>query len=808
MQVLSPDAIFLAGWLLLAFHAHRRGHTGRAILVAGLGMWLARYFSPFRDWLAGLGQDSLAEAQKFAWSEAWFFLETLGSAFSPLSWSYSVVLVAIGAASAVATIGVLWWALGRIGHMEARRRWFHRSVGLSACLFIAVPIAQQVNDVRQEFRSNTDIYESVQRHFSGNEKNLQLVPNGHRGMRVVVYIGESTSSMHWGLYGYPANTTPRLSAFAKAHPGFLEFDHVVSTHTLTSQSLLEALSIGLPGETEYQQITERERASLVGALNRLDIPTLLLSTQEATGVWNLVSSIVFSEAASQEYASPAGAMLGATTGQARVWDDVYFESALEKFRAFRPHGTAIAFLHSQAGHGGYAENIPESARLPPEPFLNDAAPYLVHGDLQFNAAGYGNLYEKAKEFVGPILLRLGHLPGGSNINDYDNAMRYVDSTLSRLFQQVAEEDDPTVVVYFSDHGESALTRAGHDSSRFQHEMIRVPFLMYFNQAARQANPDLFAQFEAAARAARPSTLAQVPATILALVGYRVVGSAHDYRGIGLDPEDALPPLVVRRLANETTYVRSRGAAREARRDAHDATDHATTIWLNRKTGAAQPDRPALCYDDANTWGKANRGAMVSDCLAVRLAADGDRLDAAPVVQGTHGWALRAATRVAAAHRIPLWFDGSHLSAGQACAGLQAWCQETESGTAESETGALPAKNLILELAPEAASLLPPACAALQAQGVSLFLRVPDSIVSNEARATAWGQSMVSGGWPAHYSLQSPPDVKAIEGLLSVSGARWALSNVSVDELPWPGTASAPGPEILRIRTDWDPNSRN
>lgn len=207
MQLLSPDAIFLAGWLLLAFRFYRRGRTGRAILVAGLGVWLARYFSPFRDWLAGLGQDSLAEAQKFAWSEAWFFLETLGSAFSPLSWSHSLVLVAIGAASAVATTAVLWWALGRTRHVEARH-WFHRSVGLSACLFISVPIAQQMNDVRQEFRSNTDIYESVRHQFAGNDKDVKLVPNGHPGMRVIVYIGESTSSMHWGLYGYPANTTP------------------------------------------------------------------------------------------------------------------------------------------------------------------------------------------------------------------------------------------------------------------------------------------------------------------------------------------------------------------------------------------------------------------------------------------------------------------------------------------------------------------------------------------------------------------------------------------------------------------------
>lgn len=806
MQILSPDAVFLAGFLLLAYFRYRRGRTGAAIVTAGLGVWLARYFSPLRDWLDGLGQDSLAEAQKFACSEAWFFLQTLGSAFSPLNWSHSLVLVAMGTATAVVTTGILWWALGRIRHLEVHR-WFDRSIGLSACLFVAVPIGQQMNDVRHEFRSNSDIYEGVRRQFADNETGLKLVPDGYRGMRVIVYIGESTTAMHWGLYGYPGNTTPGLSAFAKAQPGFLKFDHVVSTHTLTSQSLLEALSIGLPGELEHRPITERRRASLVGVLNRIDVPTLLLSTQEATGVWNLVSSIVFSRATSREYASPAGASLGATTGKARVWDDVYFGNAPERLRAFRPGGTAIAFLHSQAGHGGYAENIPGSARLPPEPFFEEAAPHLVYGDLQFNSAGYSNLYSRAQALIGPLLLRLGYLPGGSNVDDYDNAMRYVDSTLTRLLQQVAEEEDPTVVVYFSDHGESALTRAGHDSSRFQHEMIRVPFLVYFNGAARQASPGLFAEFQAAARAGRRSSLAQVPATITKLLGYRIAGAVHDYRGIGLDPEDVLPPMVVRRLANETTYVRSRGVARERRRDARDATDRATTIWLNRKTGAPGIDRPALCYGDANTWGKANRGATVADCLELRLATDGGQLDAAPVVQATQGWVLRAVAQVAAAHRMPLWLDGSQLSAGQACAGLQAWRQEFASATDDGEIRTLPANDLVLEVVSEAESPLPPACAALQAQGISLFLRVPDPVASDEALAATWRRSMASGGWPAHYSLQSRPDAKVMKDLLSVSGARWVLGGVSVDELPWQGTASVPGPEMLRIGTDWDPNSR-
>src|SRR5690606_13710085 len=107
-------------------------------------------------------------------------------------------------------------------------------------------------------------------------------------------------------------------------------------------------------------------------------------------------------------------------------------------------------------------------------------------------------------------------------------------------------------------------------------------------------------------------------TTLRLLGYRLDDIAQPYRGIGLDDAPSLPPVVVRRLGESFSYVRSHGAHPEPQPQARDDTDPATTIWLNRQGRIGAARRPALCYDDTTTWAKAIRGAAVADCLSVPL----------------------------------------------------------------------------------------------------------------------------------------------------------------------------------------------
>lgn len=801
--------LFLNGFLLFALLAFRRQRRIRAILWAVLGIWLVRYFQPVSDWLQTLGQDSLAEAQKFAISEAWFFLETLGATLVPMHWDRVLVLVVATAALTLA-LGLGWrWLATRFG-WPALLRWERSGLFLAAVASIAVPLVWQLSEIAPQFRSNSDIYASASKHFANQAERLTFVPQGNSEMRVIVYIGESTTSMHWSLYGYPLSTTPQLAAFAREHAGLLKFENVVSTQTLTSQSLLEALSIGIPGGSDYLPITDRPRASLVDVLKHLNIPTFLMSTQGNTGVWNLASSIIFSGVDSRNYAS-ATSVLGQSAAQgeaSRVWDDIFFSDAVQKFKTFRPAGTAVAFLHSYAGHGVYADHIPPRARRTGDAFLNDASPSLIYGEGVVQGADKPGLLDSVQNRIESLLdgVKGGGAAARPVIADYDDAMRYIDGNLAHLFRQVANEEAPTVVLYFSDHGESPGTGVGHDSSRFQHEMTRVPFLMYFNRAAQQVNPKLFAEFREAAEARRAATLAQVPATILSLLGYRVQGSQHDYRGVGLDAEEALVPVVVRKLVDGMVYVRTHGVEREHRSDARDLTDPAATIWLNSKARSAGKSRPALCYGGVNTWAKANRGAIVADCLATRLEMDEEQIDAAPLDKKAPGWALDALARVASARHLPLWLDGASLPLQGLCVRLDAWLGK-QGGAVEAEHSTSPRPSVMLALAPEQGVGFPPACADLNRHGVEIFMRVPSPLMGDAEKAGTWARGLVAAGWPARYALSGRPGGALREALRLGPESQWVLLDIPVDELPWSEAAAVPLPAFMVVDTAWDPNIR-
>lgn len=460
---------------------------------------------------------------------------------------------------------------------------------------------------------------------------------------------------------------------------------------------------------------------------------------------------------------------------------MYFHNALEVFDKRVPKGPAVAFLHSYAGHGDYAENLPAWAHLPVPAFFNGASRRDIYGG------------------------RLTNLDI-SLLNDYDDAMLYIDGNLAHLLKQIAKDPRPTAFLYFSNHGDSAITGSGHDSSRLQHEMTHVPFLMYFNRPARNAVPELFAAFKAGALANRSATLEQVSATIMTLLGMQVTDDKYPYHGIGLDPESTLPPIVVRHVEEGVSYLRSHGAARKHHQAAHDATDPATTIWLNRRgRNKKEVLRPALCYGSANSFAKANRGAMVADCLAVRLAFNGNNLAVAPITASEgSGWLLQAVAHTAATHGIPLWLDARALPAARVCSRVGKILMDEDNP---------PHARLILELGLKTMQPIPESCTALQSSGQALFLHVPESALSSTTTVSQWAKAVHAFGWPPNYSLGDMPRTGVLRALLdgaSIKEAKWALSGISVKKLPWGLPDDDPEtivPSILLINTQWDINSR-
>ena len=103
------------------------------------------------------------------------------------------------------------------------------------------------------FFENSDSFDKVTLNFSNDIKLKHSKPR----INVFLYIGESTTSMNMGIYNYPRQTTPHLQRLEKKN-GFIKFENVFSTHTHTSPSLLEALSLGLDYSENFKPIHERK----------------------------------------------------------------------------------------------------------------------------------------------------------------------------------------------------------------------------------------------------------------------------------------------------------------------------------------------------------------------------------------------------------------------------------------------------------------------------------------------------------------------------------------------------------------------
>jgi hypothetical protein len=201
-------------------------------------------------------------------------------------------------------------------------------------------------------------------------------------------------------------------------------------------------------------------------------------------------------------------------------DDVFFGKIAHPLKG------GITVLHSYAGHGKYLENIPHEFRIPVDGTLGGISAQGLFG------------------------VRLGFVESRavSDLDAYDSAIRYISYSVTKVLHKSQADPQPRVVIYFSDHGESPLSVAGHDSSRFIDEMARVPFVLYFNSAARAKYPDLYKKYAALALASktRISTLAQLSSTIMDLLNVRVFGPSVSE--IGSDMNGRIAPIISRKTS--------------------------------------------------------------------------------------------------------------------------------------------------------------------------------------------------------------------------------------------------------------------
>lgn len=515
----KKEYLFFIGTTLLSLLliSERRWAAAIGAFAAGI-LWIT-FLPSVAYYLRSIGVDSFAEAESFGFEEAKFWLQTVSQVVhQELNFQHLLIYFLF----AVAVFFCLRLIFRNVGWSSKRALAGKMTVSF---LSIAVACTLTVSEAVKFYLNNSRAFLSVTQNFDNPVPGVTGVPSG---TSLIVYIGESTTTMHMELYGYPRQTTPALSQIARTDGNLIQFENVFSTHTHTSPSLLEALSFGIDSQEMYLPIEKRKRISLIDVLNKADVSPILISNQGMVGTWNQAGSVIFRNASST-FSTQSRLFGNSDDRSSKPWDDEFFGYQLAKIEAQHQSGLQAIFLHSYAGHGDYAENIPAAFRSPVDDLLEKSRPY----DISISGTFPRKMVEK-----------------------YDSAVKYIDYSISKSIAHTKALTRPVIFVYFSDHGEAVFSGRAHDSARFSHEMIRIPMLIYFNDAAKTANPALFEKYRALALSQETSTLAQLPSTLLDLLGLSI--SPQTGRPALMTPfigEKAThPPIVVRKTTAGTTFV--------------------------------------------------------------------------------------------------------------------------------------------------------------------------------------------------------------------------------------------------------------
>jgi glucan phosphoethanolaminetransferase (alkaline phosphatase superfamily) len=350
--------------------------------------------------------------------------------------------------------------------LPAKRRWLLASLGALAFLYLAVGARQALSvgtgaaalDVVSHDRNSPlgvlpqgyialRVYRQVAEHrqaarafvFGAKRPSAPSEPE-----LFVLVLGESSRRDHWGLYGYPRETTPGLAA----EPKLVTFTNVVT------QAALTQLAVPLSITRNTIDHMERPENSVVSLFRELGFTTHWFSTQQRdqyTGAVNGYSS----EASDVRFLD-------------RQYDIALVELMKHAAPATDAAGKHFFLLHTQGSHGAFED------RYPPE-------------NRRFS--------------VGPELSERERF-----INSYDNTIAYTDLVLSELVALLKQHSGITAMLYVADHGENlrddARKLVGHF---FNNEYdLPIPMVFWYSEAFEHRYPEKVAAMKRSA-ALRVST---------------------------------------------------------------------------------------------------------------------------------------------------------------------------------------------------------------------------------------------------------------------------------------------------------------
>ncbi|MDL2284101.1 phosphoethanolamine transferase [Oxalobacter sp. OttesenSCG-928-P03] len=620
--------IFFFGLLFAIINSIIDKKIIRAFTLSIIAILWAVYSQTIYDYITLVNIDSLMEINDFDFKEAIFFIETIHSNVRFSSSIKTFVKSFI--------YGLIFYYI--IYRNIKKRRIFDdnknekKKIYIISFLLIILSVGVFWGNMAFEIIESRILYKNIDKNFSG-EINEKIVVTD--SPLVIVYIGESTGTMNMSAYNYVRNTTPNLKKMKQNDPNIVFFNNVFSTHTHTNPSLLEALSLPLE-ENSILPVYRQKRSALPDILGKSSIPTFLISNQGQNGVHDRGANVIFKHAY-RTYNNKK------QSGYSPFDHDLFAKYLPETVDNIDKSQAAVIFLHSYAGHGPYHEIIPPEFRKPVDTFLESSEYQAISG----------------KKLKNRKIL--------NNIDSYDSAIRYIDFSLNQTIKYINSLDRPVIFIYFSDHGESVYTGWGHDSARFTHEMARIPFIIYFNNFAKNHYSETFKKYKSLGENNTISLLSQFPDTLLDLMNAK---TSKKLNIIGSSNNDKTKLILIREDKNRYntfTYINlgtEKVISPDNKYKFEDKTDTATRFFAQTFRNNTETQ---ICYHRSNSFAKAIRGAMTASCIeADFVLQDDNAINVYHPPLKTVNLQAETIIEIAKKYNRSLWLDMKNIDSAKSC----------------------------------------------------------------------------------------------------------------------------------------------
>ena len=595
--------------------------------------------SPLVKLVPNLGSDAFSEFQKLNSEEVFFYFKTLNFFASWdirhfILWFVTITIYLI-------SILVIYFFSKKYELSFLNINYFI-IFGL-----VLLPTFINIYQISILYKSSVNDKKKLEDNFVYQIDSLNIKPNKPNDLSVVLYLGEATTRLHWSIYNYLRPTNKNLENFNKKNSLIL-YDNIYSTHTHTSPSLLDALTLKAKdeGKKDLKTIYQTKRYPLVDILNKASVKTILYSTQAKSGSWNLASSLIFKNANKKYYSSKYNLGNANYLNKKKPFDHEFLSNFTDELKENHKQNNFFVF-HSYAGHGNYKKNIPKNYQKKIDNF------YTKYSDR----AIFGNFYKSNQK---------------SFLEDYDSAMNYVSDNIVFALKKISKLKKPVVFIYTPDHGESPLTGRGHDSSRYTWEMSSVPFLIFFNDAAKKKYSKLYNKINSRSELNNREMLSNLPSLVLEIFGLQLFNSNDEINfvskckfGEGNCFENY--HMVRKQLDNfgvvnlTYPYVKNKSYIHN--------TDRATTFanvhdYLSKKNSNLR-----ICSHRTHTIARYIRFNEILNCMEMDITIEGNNLDIRRPLDETNNLNLTDIVRVQKNKKNILWLDIKNVDNQEQCGKL-------------------------------------------------------------------------------------------------------------------------------------------